>query len=71
MDFRNPNTVIEFITGCCEKLPNGNLRFTSAGKIRMKEVFAEHGITVVMDEGDEIHEFQVRVNDTTPPGLSS
>lgn len=51
--------IIDLVKGCCTKLPNGNYRFTPAGKIRLKEILGEHGIVLEMDESDEIKEFQV------------
>jgi hypothetical protein len=51
------------LKGCCEPLPNGKMRFTKAGKIRLKEIMAEHGISVEIDESDEIREVIVTRHD--------
>lgn len=68
MNLRNPGELIEFITGCCEKLPNGKLRITPAGEIRMKEVFGEHGVQLfIADDSKEIREFKVTFSSADEP----
>ena len=51
--------LMDLIKGCCVLMPNGNYAFTKAGKIRFREICAEHGVQVTMDESHEITEFSV------------
>jgi hypothetical protein len=58
-----PAEIIELIKGCCERLPNGHFRFTAAGKIRFREIMAEHGIHCEIDDSGEVKEVEITRHD--------